>query len=337
MTPLDRRQFLGASAASLTGFASARAASRPIDEQGFVRIGGIDQWIAIQGRDAANPAILYLHGGAGEAQSPFLKTFLPWQTQYTVVNWDQRGSGKTYGRNRAATPDMTIDRLAADAVEVAAYACRRLGVSKVILVGQSWGAMLGLKVVKQKPSLFHAFVGTGQPVYVAFAVADRERWARAQASALGDKATLKALDETARLPLTDPRRINATRRYRMGGADLDYVKRMEAAVGSPSKPASPEAADWWAGYAFSNKALAGADLLFDIRTLGADYPIPVFVIQGRDDHVVSVSAAKAWLESVRAPAKAYVAIDGGHYACFTNTPAFLDALRKDVLPVVRRT
>ena len=54
------------------------AATGPLDESGFVRIGGIDQWIAVQGSDARNPAILYLHGGPGEAQSPFLKQFLPW-------------------------------------------------------------------------------------------------------------------------------------------------------------------------------------------------------------------------------------------------------------------
>lgn len=54
------------------------AAAKPIDESGFVPIGGIDQWVAIQGRDASTPAILYLHGGPGEAQSPFLKLFRPW-------------------------------------------------------------------------------------------------------------------------------------------------------------------------------------------------------------------------------------------------------------------
>jgi hypothetical protein len=73
------------------------AAERPIDESGFVRIGGIDQWIAIQGRDIINPAIVHLHGGPAEAQSPFLNQFVPWERHFTVINWDQRGSGKTYG------------------------------------------------------------------------------------------------------------------------------------------------------------------------------------------------------------------------------------------------
>jgi pimeloyl-ACP methyl ester carboxylesterase len=59
-----------------------------VDETGFVPIGGIDQWVGIQGRDIHNPAILYLHGGPGEAQSPFLREFVPWETDFTVVNRD---------------------------------------------------------------------------------------------------------------------------------------------------------------------------------------------------------------------------------------------------------
>ena len=139
-TNITRRHAIGLAVAvpSLLSEPSSAKTSE-VDETGFVRIGGIDQWIAIEGRDVSNPVLVFLHGGPGEAQSPYLKEFLPWERDFTVVNWDQRGSGKTYGRNGRSTPEMTLDRLAADAVEVAEHACRRLGVSKVILVGQSWG------------------------------------------------------------------------------------------------------------------------------------------------------------------------------------------------------
>src|SRR5688500_18412385 len=63
----------------------AAVAADAIDEQGYVLIGGIQQWVAIQGEDT-KPAILYLHGGPGEAQSPFLNTFAPWRRDYTVIN-----------------------------------------------------------------------------------------------------------------------------------------------------------------------------------------------------------------------------------------------------------
>src|ERR1700743_2850790 len=95
----SRRQLVqGIACASFLGAVPAFAADG-IDESGFVQIGGIDQWIAIQGQNRTNPVILYLHGGPGEAQSPFLDQFMPWQRDFTVVNWDQRGAGNTYEKN----------------------------------------------------------------------------------------------------------------------------------------------------------------------------------------------------------------------------------------------
>jgi hypothetical protein len=39
------------------------SAPNGVDEQRYVRIGGIDQWMAIRGEDRDNPALLFLHGG----------------------------------------------------------------------------------------------------------------------------------------------------------------------------------------------------------------------------------------------------------------------------------
>jgi predicted alpha/beta-fold hydrolase len=79
---------------------------RGVDEAQYVQIGGIDQFISIRGEDSSNPIILFLHGGPANAQSPFLQEFVPWEKYFTVVNWDQRGSGKTYGKNGPTTPGM---------------------------------------------------------------------------------------------------------------------------------------------------------------------------------------------------------------------------------------
>jgi pimeloyl-ACP methyl ester carboxylesterase len=101
-----------------------------IAEDQFVLIGGIEQWISIRGDDRANPVILVLHGGPGEAQTPLEVLYKGWEKQFTVVQWDQRGSGKTFGRNGKATPEMTLDRLVQDAVEVADFARQHLGKEK---------------------------------------------------------------------------------------------------------------------------------------------------------------------------------------------------------------
>jgi pimeloyl-ACP methyl ester carboxylesterase len=73
--------------------------SHAISEKMFVLIGGIEQWITIKGQDGNNPVVLYLHGGPGNVMSPFADGFFKsWQRHFTLVMWDQRGAGRTYGR-----------------------------------------------------------------------------------------------------------------------------------------------------------------------------------------------------------------------------------------------
>ncbi len=309
-----------------------------VDESQYVQIGGIDQFISIRGEDRSNPVILFLHGGPANAQSPFLQEFIPWEKYFTVVNWDQRGSGKTYGKNGSTTPGMdtpaaALDRLTADAIEVADYASRRLGKKKVVLVGHSWGAILGLNVVKRRPDLFYAFVATGLPVSWKQSLEDSEAWARREALSAHDEATLKALDQAASLRFDDMQRLGASAKYRMTQDDLAYLKMQDSII-VPSNPAKGDAADWVAGGAFTVPKIIPIVFSFDARTLGTDFSLPMFVIQGKDDHVASFAEAQKYEGEIRAPRKALVPISGGHFACFTNPTEFVEALRLHVLPIV---
>jgi pimeloyl-ACP methyl ester carboxylesterase len=137
---LTRRRFLSLAAVlpSIALAPATWAALEPIAEDRFVPIGGIEQWIAIRGRNRSRTALLFLHGGPCEAQSPFLSLFAPWEERYIVAQWDQRGSGRTFGKNGTSTPNMTFDQLARDAVEVTQYILGHLRADKLILVGHSW-------------------------------------------------------------------------------------------------------------------------------------------------------------------------------------------------------
>jgi pimeloyl-ACP methyl ester carboxylesterase len=333
MRAFSRRQIMPLTVGAATALAIRAHAAGPIDETGFVRIGGIEQWIAIQGRDAANPGILFLHGGPGEAQSPFLSQFLPWQREFTVANWDQRGAGKTFGRNGAATPDMTLDRLVDDAIAVAEHVRARLGQKKLILVGHSVGSVLGVHALKKRPDLFHAFVGSGQVVSFRASVDSALPYARAQAEATNDQAAIKAMDDAAALPF--PRNYiggwSSARKFLWPAADLPYTNMIRDYTNPRGAP-SEDVAAWNGGANFSGQ-LARFLMPDDLRTLGLEMPVPFFVVQGREDHISGVAPARAWTEEIRAPAKAFVAIEGGHFACFTNPDAFVAALRQHARPL----
>jgi pimeloyl-ACP methyl ester carboxylesterase len=334
---LTRRALLASAAALLAarprpGWAATSGAA--IDERGFVRIGGIDQWVAIQGKNDKAPAMLFLHGGPGEAESPFLAEFVPWESDYTVINWDQRGSGKTYGKNGAATPDMTVERMAQDAIEVAEHARKRLRQPKVVLVGHSWGAFLGLYAVTRNPDPFYALVATGQPINWTLTIEDRERWARQQATAQNDHATLQALNDTANLPSDNMKRVVASGNSRLSASDKEYLEVQGTFIGKPPYPTKGDIADWIAGGDFTGSKVWATITTADVRTLFPELPLPYFVIQGRDDHMVSFDAAKAYVAQVHAPLKAFVPIEGGHFACFTDSKQFLAAVHQCVDPLL---
>ena len=125
MSRLTRRHLLHlaagtAAAAAFVPTAWPAAKPRPIEEEAFVPIGGIEQWVAIRGRDRSRTPILFLHGGPCEAESPFLSLFAPWEERYVVAQWDQRGTGRTFGKS-GTPPNMTMEQLTKDAIEVTQY------------------------------------------------------------------------------------------------------------------------------------------------------------------------------------------------------------------------
>jgi pimeloyl-ACP methyl ester carboxylesterase len=142
----------------------AAAQRIPIEEARFLRLGGIDQWITIRGSGRATPILLILHGGPGETQSPLAATYAPLERDFVVVQWDQRGGGKTLARAGTASQDTSLDLLIRDAIELTEYIRTYLNTNNVILIGHSWGSFLGVHIVMRRPELFRAFVGTGQVV-----------------------------------------------------------------------------------------------------------------------------------------------------------------------------
>lgn len=190
------------------------ASATPIAEEGFVPIGGIEQWITISGERCGNPVVLMLHGGPGNTLSPYADVlFADWRSSFTVVQWDQRGAGRTYGRNpTSAESTLTVQQMTQDGVAVAEYLVQRLRTPKVIVVGGSWGSILGVHMVKARPDLFHAYVGFAQ--FVSYRANQSASFAKvvALARGAGDETTTAALETMGSPPWKDPRSYGILRR-----------------------------------------------------------------------------------------------------------------------------
>ena len=92
--------------------------------------------------------------------------------------------------------------------------------------------------------------------------------------------------------------------------------------------------DWFDGQDVSSERLFSQTNALDARTLAGDFAVPVFVIQGAEDFTTPTSLARALVDAIRAPAKAFVPIEGGgHFAVFMKPDVFLKELVARVLPL----
>lgn len=309
---------------SLAVGSHGRADARGIHEARYVRIGGIEQWIQIRGDHRSNPVLLWLSGGPGISTIPSTSMYRSWEKAFTVVMWDERGEGKTFeqsGKSIART--MTIDRMTDDGIEVAEFLCRRLHKRKIVLLGFSWGSILGIHMARRRPDLFSAYVGTGQ-------VVELERDAEAAYPLLVQRA--KDVHNTA------------------------AEKQLEG-VGPPPYPDSPKKWIWirWAnaldaghhgggggaqpayimqGAMWSQALMWNSILYDDLPALGTNFDMPIFFIQGAEDHLAVTGLARVYFDEIHAPQKQFVVLPSvGHLAIFTARDAFLRVLVARVLPV----
>lgn len=301
-----------------------------IDEGSYVRIGGIEQWITIRGEDRSNPVLLFLHGGPGDATNPWgYAGFRSWLKHFTIVQWDQRGAGRTLGRNGAASAEsITIERMAQDGIELAEFLRESLQKEKIILVGHSWGSVLGVFIVKERPDLFWAFIGTGQ-------VGDQQRTyvvaydaLLRKAESLGEQGAIQELKEVGPPPYPDGRGYAVQRRWSnlFEGADFFISSMLGLALAAPGYSLR-DINDWTQGQLLSSERLIPQMAGLDSKSLGGEFAVPIFVIQGAEDFTTPTSLAEDFVDSIRAPSKSFVAIDGaGHFAVFMKSDAFLNEL-----------
>jgi pimeloyl-ACP methyl ester carboxylesterase len=132
----------------------------------MVKIGGVRQALLINGDRADNPVLLFLHGGPGFPMLPFepyMESMRRLESQYTIVYWEQRGTGISFSRN-IDRKTMNIEQFVSDTREVVDYVREYLNVDKVYLWGHSWGSNIGAIYASRYPETLHAYISTGQSV-----------------------------------------------------------------------------------------------------------------------------------------------------------------------------
>jgi len=314
-----------------------------IEELKEIPVNGTIQWISIRGKDKRNPILLYLHGGPGSRTMPEDYTFQsPWEDFFTVVQWDQRGAGKTYGANDpeklAAT--MTLPQMVDDAAVVTQYLKNTYGKKKIFLLGHSWGSVLGITLVHEHPEWFYAYIGTGQMIDEERSEAEGYQFALDQAETHHNDEAVKELKALApypgRLPLTIAQ-LSIQRKWLeyYGGLTWgrrDYQYDANAWMLSPDytdKDLDQESE----GSLYSLTHLLATAFSFNAEEM-TSFKCPIFLFEGRHDYSVSHTLPEAWFSKIKAPKKKLIWFeDSAHMAMQEQSGRFLYHLVTDVRPL----
>jgi proline iminopeptidase len=312
----------------VAGSVHAQRSGQRIEQASFITIGGIEQWVTIRGDDRRNPVLLLLHGGPGDVQSPFISTYAPYEKDFVLVQWDQRGAGRTFARNGAA--GVTRERLIADGIDLAEQLHTRVPRAPLILFGHSWGSIIATGMAQQRPELFAAYVGTGQVSSWADTVQFQFDFLRQRYTEQGDTAALAALEAIGK---PDPKNVkqyfgfSRPIRQHMNASDTAWLTGLKNnySANGETEVTLKAIGD---GMSASGSALIEASVAGDLSATATSFKIPYYVIQGRHDLFAPTPLVEAYFNKVSAPKKRLIIIeDAGHFALATHQPEVIAALK----------
>ena len=308
-------------------------------EECFVRIGGIDQWISIRGEDKNNPVLLVIHGGPGSCYSIFTPHLRPWEKHFTIVQWDQRGAGKTFTQiGSRGSGELSFKQLIDDAIEVAEYLRARLHQDRIFLLASSMGSTFGLQVARNRPDMFYAYVGTDQNVGMVRgreenhgAVLDRLRTHRMNKG-------IRALERIGADPkLWTHRDFTTVAQWTMKSDPSGFrrtIKLLKDAVWFAPGWKLGDIRAFVKGMSFSLERLLPEIVRYDAWAQCACFDLPFFIFQGEHDVLTPAHQARAYIDDIKAPIKRMELIsNAGHFAMFLQPDKFLEELLTYVRPL----
>ena len=158
-----------------------------------------------------------------------------------------------------------------------------------------------------------------------------------KAKDIGDQRAVRELAEVGPPPYPDGRGYAVQRKWSnlFEGADFFISSMFGLALSAPGYSLR-DINDWIDGQGLSGQRLIPQTSTLDPKTLGGEFAVPVFVLQGSEDFTTPTSLARSFVNSIRAPRKAFVPIEGGgHFAVFIKSGTFLNVLVTRVLPLAK--
>ena len=284
-----------------------------LDSQETVLLNGYPMALRYRANDLSLPVLLFLHGGPGVCDRHWvLKYQSALADRCIMVCWDQRGAGKSYDPKYAKTQHLTLDMMVEDAHAVVEYLKRKFGREKVLIVGHSWGSLLGTLLAQKYPDDIAAYLGMGQFVYGAENEQLSYDFVVDEAQKRGDK---KGQRELARIgaPVEGKYRsmddMMTQRNYmtKYGGGCYREKESIWSSMIIPLLKTPEyslfELPSYANGSFYCLRELWDAVVAQDLFKTMPELKVPVFMLEGRHDWNTPIAISCRWYEALKAPRK----------------------------------
>jgi len=308
-------------------------------EKNYVNINGVKQGMFIRSKNVSNPVLLYLHGGMPDY---FLTERYPTGLEdiFTVVWWEQRGSGLSYSSN-IPRESITLDQMISDTKEVTNYLRTRFGQGKIYLMGHSGGTFIGINVAAQFPELYHAYIAVAQMSNQL----ESERLAYEYlVEQYKVKGNLKMLGKLESAPVTlkdgTPDSYLLLRdkaMHSLGVGTAHDMKSVIIGIFFQSLKCRDytliEKIKMWSGKARSGVSplwneMISTNLALEVTEIN----IPVYFFHGIYDYTVSCNLAKDYFNKLKAPIKGFYTFEkSAHSPIFEEPEKSVRIIKNDIL------
>jgi pimeloyl-ACP methyl ester carboxylesterase len=309
-----------------------------IDTREGVQLGGITQWIRVRGADASNPVLLLMQQGPGLPiinDARRLEHLLGLEKAFTVVYWDQRGTGLSSPSLRKDSNrfEITVVRMIDDTVSLLELLRGRFGGSTFV-AGFSFGAMFAAQAAVRRPELVAALVAAGMDIDVPAAENNAYAFALNTARRRGNRRAIRQLEAIGPPPHTTVKQFTTRARWvaNFGGvtADANFNGLFRALLVSLVRSPDYSAADvirTVRGISASQAALLPQLATTDLVRTMPRLDVPIVMAQGRLDQVAPGEAAQRFHDSLTAPSKQLVWFERSAHTPHLEEPAkFRDLL-----------
>ncbi len=316
----------------------------PIDRKERIVLGGMKQTIHIWRTKKENPVILFLHGGPGVPnRQSMARRQMDLLDDFTIVAWDQRGTGGSYFGCDPTT--LTLEQLLNDAKELIDYLCKTLDKKKIFLLGGSWGTELGTFLCRDYPERIAGYIGYGQ---VVDGIANEDRsyaYALKKAEEAGDEQDIADLKRIG--PPVDGQYkpvfegLMTQRRIlkKYGGHSVKkegYFKSTVLPILTSPELSIRDKIGVTNGYKLCLSQMWPTIVHYNFMKECNRFEVPFFIFQGRKDENTPASLIQEYYDIIEAPEKDLVWFENSAHGPLGEEPEkFKKLMREKFLRIAK--